>query len=96
MKAKVTKLNKVGLGRTATLAGKFQGKDIEIYLSNSNSSWDDNNGNTLELGKEVEIADDRIAVSNQGRYFIQRLTFQTEEKILKGLEIAARKRALGF
>jgi len=96
MKAKVTKITKMGVGRTATLSGKFKGKNIEIYLSNTNTSWSDMNGDKLVVDSEVDIDDDAISLSNAGRYFIARLTFDTEEKILKGMELAQRKKALGF
>ena len=48
----------MGVGRTATLSGKFKGKNIEIYLSNTNTSWSDMNGDKLVVDSEVDIDDE--------------------------------------
>lgn len=94
MKGKVTKALQLGIVRTAAISGTFQGKTIELGVTNTNTTWETIFGNKQpKVGEEIEIDDNMIQVAVNpgtntptGRHFISRVSFDKEAQVLKGLQ----------
>ena len=73
MKLKCTSFRSTAGFRTAVLTGEFNGKTIQVGLSDSNTTME--YFKTFKaLNSEGEIDDDNIQVSPEGRYFIGRIS----------------------
>jgi len=95
MKAKVTKVNSDGLGGgDITLTGKFKGKETQLYITSSNTSWWRYKGYTMREGDEVEIDDSNVKISNKGNHYLDHNTKDTAEKRISMLEIMKRAEVL--
>jgi hypothetical protein len=80
MKGKISRLQNLGIVRTAVITGQFNGKTIELGVTNTNTTWSTVFGKKApKVGEEVEVDDTLIQESTDqstgkatGRYMIQR------------------------
>jgi hypothetical protein len=80
MKAKVSKVNNFGIVKTFVLTGTFNGKTIELGVTNTNTTFLTVCNNKLpKNGDEIEVDDNAIQAGSDpktglptGRYFIAR------------------------
>ena len=74
MEAKVKSFRNLAGFRTAVLTGVFNGKTIEIGLSDSNTTMLTYGKGIKAVGDKVDIPDEDIAVSDAGRYYVSRIS----------------------
>lgn len=77
MKATITKVSDLGYMKTAVLTIKKDGKDVELGVTDSNSSWDTvfgKDGKAGVVGATMELDETLIQKSPAGNYFINRIT----------------------
>lgn len=91
MKGKIAKLANLGIVKTAVVAGSFGGKNIELGVTNTNTTWGSVFGSRVpKLGEEVEIDDSAIQEGQDpatgaktGRHFISRVSADKEREAIK-------------
>jgi hypothetical protein len=102
MKGKFTKVQNLGIVKTAVITGVFNGKTIELGVTNTNTTWGTICGSrTPKVGEEIEVSDDMIQVANNpqtgtptGRYFIARVGADKALAAVKMLQAEAAMKAL--
>lgn len=79
--------------RTAVLTGNFNGKNITVGLTDTNTSFMTYGSSITAKGDKIEIADEDVQVSAEGRYYVSRISadkFLAAAKMKQAILLAAK------